>query len=54
MNIINLVNKQIRNASKIVNIDKNVLKVIEKPKHLISCKVTKRKYRNSIGSSYST
>ena len=36
MNIINLVNKQIRNASKIVNIDKNVLKVIEKPKHLIS------------------
>lgn len=36
MSIVNIVNKQVRNASKIINLDQNILKIIEQPKHLIS------------------
>ena len=36
MSIVNIVNKQIKNAARIINLDDNILKILQKPKNLIS------------------
>ena len=36
MSIVNIVNRQIKNAARIINLDDNILKILQKPKNLIS------------------